>query len=82
MSAAFMKMSRFAAGFILAHAENAACAAAVAFLASSSDADDDCQISSCDAGEVTANVVLVVTSLPLMRRGTVYGVSVVILVEE
>lgn len=78
MLAAFMKISRFAAGFNLAQAGKAACAAAVAFLASSIDADDDCQICLCEEGEVMENVVSVVTSFPLMRRGTVYEASVVI----
>lgn len=75
-------MSRFAAGFNLAHAGNAACAAAAAFLASSREADEDSQIFLCDEGEVTAKVVLVVTSFPLMRRGTVYEVSDAILLES
>ena len=78
MLAAFMKISRFAAGFNLAQAGKAACAAAVAFLASSIDADDDCQICLCEEGEVTENVVSVVTSFPLMRRGTVYEASAAI----
>jgi hypothetical protein len=75
MSAAFMKMARFAAGYIFDHAGNAACAASVAALASSREAEEDCHTISCDAGAVTEKVVFVVTSFPLMRSGTVKLVS-------
>jgi hypothetical protein len=70
-----MKIARLAVGFIFDHAGNAAWAAEVAALTSSRDADDDCHISSCELGDVTEKVVLVVTSEPLMRRGTVYDGS-------
>ena len=72
-----MKTPRFAAGFILDHVGKAACAASTAALTSSSEADEDFHTSLCEEGEVTEKVVEVVTSLPLMRRGTVYIVLVV-----
>ena len=68
-------MLRFAVGFILDHAGNAAFAAETALLTSSSDAAEEFHTCFCVAGDVTVKVVLVTTSWPLMRRGTVYDVS-------
>lgn len=70
--AARRKMSRLAECFSFDQAGDAAFAATTAFLTSSMDADDEFHTCSCDAGDVTGNVVSVVTSLPLMRSGTVY----------
>jgi hypothetical protein len=57
MSAAFRKISRRAAGFVFDHAGNAACAAEMAELTSSRDADEALHICLCEEGELTAKVV-------------------------
>jgi hypothetical protein len=64
-------MLRLAECFILDQAENADLAAETADLTSSREAEELFHTVLWDEGDVTAKVVLVVTSLPLMRRGTV-----------
>jgi hypothetical protein len=71
MSAALSIIALRSAGFVFDQVGNAFSAALMAFKASFLEADEDCQTFSPVPGEVTSNVVDVITSLPLMRSGTV-----------
>lgn len=75
-------MVRLAAGLSFDHVGNADWAAEMARWASSSEADEEVQRGLWDEGEVIVKVVSVVTSRPLMRRGTVYEGSGVTGVED
>jgi len=72
-SLAFKSMSRRWEGFILDHAGRAAWAASTAFTASSFEAEEHFQIAWWVTGLTTSKVVLVVTSSPLMSRGTTWS---------
>lgn len=70
MSAALRKMAWICAGFVLRHDLKAFWAASVASVASVVDAEELVQSFSPLEGLVTSNVVVVVTSLPSIQRGT------------
>jgi hypothetical protein len=78
-SAARSIMSRRKFGFDFDHAGNAASAAATASRASFLEADELDQSVSDVEGEMTGKVVDVMTSLPLMSRGTVKDLVVMVL---
>ena len=70
ISEARSSMSRLWEGLVRDHDGNAFSAAETAARASEVDAEEADQIGLLVTGLVTGNVVLVVISLPLMRRGT------------
>ena len=76
ISLALIRISRLNEGFVLDHAGKAAWAASTASMACCVDIEDAFQINLPVAGAITSNVCSLATSLPLIRRGTIWGASV------
>ena len=72
ISLALSRMSRLNEGFVLDHAGKAAWAASTASMACCLETEEPFQINFPVTGETTSKVVSLVTSLPLMRRGTTW----------
>lgn len=66
-------MLRRVVGLVLDQDLNADWAALIAEETSEREAEDEAQICLWEEGEITGKVVVVMTSSPLMRRGTVYS---------